>query len=75
MGIPLALVIGDSELQRGLVKLRNMATKEEVCEGDPIDFEITPSARTTCGLLSYIEGGRKIKGYLLKCHGLRTERR
>lgn len=29
-GIPFALIIGESEIQRGVVKLRNVATREEV---------------------------------------------
>jgi histidyl-tRNA synthetase len=29
-GIPLAVVIGESEIQKGIVKLRTIATREEV---------------------------------------------
>ena len=30
-GIPLAVVIGESEIQSGIVKIRNVTTREEVC--------------------------------------------
>ena len=29
-GIPLAIIIGQSELDKGVVKIRNVATREEV---------------------------------------------
>ena len=33
-GIPLAVVIGESELEKGVVKLRSIATREEVGRGE-----------------------------------------
>lgn len=29
-GIPIAIIIGQSEIEKGVVKLRNVATREEV---------------------------------------------
>ena len=48
MGIPLAVVIGESEIQKNVIKIRNVATRKEV------SISLGCFAYGICGVCDYI---------------------